>query len=85
MCNGQGCMVHGAVQRGGCSDNAVTVAAAVISDQMMAADIIHRAPVISNNNTDNPRRAVHRVMAQCSLHFTPTRYKPQLETNLREV
>ena len=36
---------------GGCSDNAVTVAAAVISDQMMADDIIHRAPVITNNNT----------------------------------
>ena len=47
MCNGQ----DGAVRRGGCSDNAVTVAAAVISDQMMAADIIHRAPVITNNNT----------------------------------
>ena len=27
------------------------VVAAVISDQMMAADIIHRAPVITNNNT----------------------------------
>ena len=36
-------------------------------------------------HTDNPRQAVHRVMAQCSLHFTPTRYTPQLETNLREV
>ena len=70
----------------GCSDNAVTVAvAAVISDQMMADDIIHRAPVATNNNTDNPRRAVHRVMVECSLHFTPTRYTPQLETNLREV